>query len=294
MKNDPCIVWSNTKGSSSERTPVCIIERDAFYKIYVRAVENFFQASCKGLTILSFEINHPYGIGDVPRWRSISAKLTEDHILRLKEKGVGRPTLDLVRENLDLEGASIRFNYMAKKYGANEANICSALEFASESHARQSFARPQDTQGLCHIPYVQHSINVGLYVMKLSLPASAVVKALLHDVVEDTNVESATLAKRFDADIASGVGELTRPPNQSRDDFLMHVQGLRGENAVIKGLDRYDNLIRAFSIDDPHYHQRVLSECTAVYDNIFTREPELQTFRAKYEFLKKELQCFSS
>lgn len=294
MAKDPLIVWSKLNDCSSGRTPLCTIEQDLFCKMYVRAVENFFRASPAGLKILYFEINHTHGIGDVPKWRDISAKLTDEHISWLQEKGLAQPTLDLVRQNLDIEGAAIHFHDMAKKYGANEAEICSALEFASKSHACQSFARPQDSQGLYHIPYVQHPINVALNVMKLSMPASAVIKALLHDVIEDTDVDSASLAKRFDTGIASGVGELTKPANQSREDFLIHVKGLRGEAAVIKGLDRYDNLIRAFSINDPNYHHRILSECTAVYDDIFTREPELQTFCAQYEFLKQELRYFSS
>ncbi|CAB4821002.1 unannotated protein [freshwater metagenome] len=293
IKKDPCIVWSNGTGSNAEREPLCTIERDDLYKMYVRAAENFYQASFGGIKALSFEINHTAGLGEISAWRDISARLTEGYLSRLQEKGVGQPVLDLVRENLDLEGAATRFDDLAKRYGAKEADIRSAHEVASEAHAQQTFARPQDTQGLFHIPYVQHPINMGLYAMKLSLPASAVMKALLHDVVEDTDVESATLAKRFDSDVVNGVGELTKSPNQSRKEFLAHVKELRGETAVIKGLDRYDNLIRVFAIEDSKYHQRVLSECAAVYDDIFKREPGLQVFRSDYELLKKELQRFS-
>lgn len=294
MSKDPCIVWSSGKGSNAEREPLCTIERDAFYKMYVRAAENFYQASSAGIKILSFEINHTAGLGEVPEWRDISARLTEGYLSRLQEKGVGQPVLNLIRENLDLEGAAVQLATLAKKYGVKEPEILAAHEVAAEAHARETFARPQDTQGLFHIPYVQHPINMALYAMKLSLPASAVMKALLHDVVEDTDVDSATLAKKFDSEVVSGVEELTKSPNQSREEFLAHVKELRGENAVIKGLDRYDNLIRAFAIDDSKYHRRILSECTAVYDDILKREPELQVFRSDYDLLKKELQRYSS
>jgi hypothetical protein len=294
MTKDPCIVWSSGTGSNPEREPLCTIERDQFYKMYVRAAENFYQVSSAGIKTLSFEINHTAGLGELPAWRDISARLTEGYLSRLQEKGVGQPVLNLIRENLDLEGAAFQFGALAKTYGAKESEILVAHEVAAEAHARQTFARPQDTQGLFHIPYVQHPINMAMHAMKLSLPATAVMKALLHDVVEDTDVASSELAKRFESDVVNGVGELTKSPNQSREEFLAHVIALRGETAVIKGLDRYDNLIRAFAIDDPKYHRRVLSECTAVYDKIFEREPELQGLRSNYELLKEELRRFSS
>jgi GTP pyrophosphokinase len=135
---------------------------------------------------------------------------------------------------------------------------------------------------------------MAIHAMKLSLPAAAVMKSLLHDVVEDTDVTSSDLAKKFESSVLDGVGELTKSPNQSREEFLEHVRTLRGETAVIKGLDRYDNLIRAFAIDDPKYHRRILGECAAVYDEIFHREPELQGFRPNYELLKEELRRFSA
>ena len=294
MRKDPCIVWSSGTGSNTEREPLCTIERDQFYKMYVRASENFYQVSSAGIKTLSFEINHTAGLGEVPAWRDISARLTEGYLSRLQERGVGQPVLNLIRENLDLEGTAVQLGALAKPYGPKESEILLAHEVAAQAHARQTFARPQDTQGLFHIPYVQHPINMAIYAMKLSLPAAAVMKALLHDVVEDTDVTSSDLAKKFESGVVDGVGELTKSPNQSREEFLEHVKTLRGETAVIKGLDRYDNLIRAFAIDDPKYHRRILSECAAVYDEIFHREPELQGFRSNYELLKEELRHFSA
>lgn len=294
MTKDPCIVWSNGTGSKAEREPLCTVERGPFYDMYIRAAENFYQASSAGIKTLSFEINHTAGLGDIPAWRDISARLTEGYLSRLQERGVSQPVLDLIRENLDLEGASIRFSDLAKKYGAKEADILSAHEVASRAHARQTFARPQDTQGLFHIPYVQHSVNLAIHVMERSLPPSAAMKALLHDVVEDTHIQASDLAKKFDADVIAGVAELTKSPDQSREDFLAHIQALRGETAIIKGLDRYDNLIRAFAIDDPKYHRRILNECAAVYDTIFQREPELAGLRPNYELLKQELRQYNA
>jgi hypothetical protein len=290
----PCILWSSGKGSNAEREPLCTIELDAFYKMYARAAENFYQASSAGIKILSFEINHTAGLGEVPEWRDISARLIEGYLSRLQEKGVRQLVLNLIRENLDLEGSAVQLDALAKTYGPKESEILLAHEVAAQAHARQTFARPQDTQGLFHIPYVQHPINMAIYAMKLLLPAAAVMKALLHDVVEDTDVTLSALARKFESCVVDGIGELTKSPNQSREEFLAHVKALRGETAVVKGLDKYDNVIRAFAIDDPKYHRRVLTECAAVYDDIFQREPELQAIRPNYELLKQELRRFSA
>jgi hypothetical protein len=294
VRKDPCIVWLCGTGINAEREPLCTIERDQFYKMYVRAAENFYQVPSTDIKTLSFEINHTAGLGEVPAWRDISARLTEGYLFRLQEEGIGQPVLNLILENLDIEGAAVQLDALAKTYGPKESEILLAHEVAAQAHARQTFARPQDTQGLFHIPYVQHPINMAIYAMKLLLPAAAVMKALLHDVVEDTDVTLSALARKFESCVVDGIGELTKSPNQSREEFLAHVKALRGETAVVKGLDRYDNVIRAFAIDDPKYHRRVLTECAAVYDEIFHREPELQGFRSNYELLKEELRLFSA
>ena len=289
---DPCIIWST--GPGEQREALCTIERDQFYEMYIRASGNFYQASSDGKKVLSFEINHTHGLGEVPAWRDISAKITEGYLSRLEKDGVALPVIDLIRQNLDLEGALVRFNGFVKQYSGQESNILSAHEVAAGAHAYQTFARPQDTEGLSHIPYMQHPQNIALYAMELSLPAKAVMKSLLHDVDEDTHVNLQALARMFDADVVSGVAELTKSPSQSRASFLAHVSELRGEDAVIKGLDRYDNLIRAFGINDAKYHARILSECTAVYDEILNREPELHSLISNYELLKKELGKYSA
>jgi hypothetical protein len=288
---DPCIIWSTDP--NEKREALCTIDRDEFYEMYVRAAENFYHAKSAGSRILSLEINHTSGLGNVPAWREISVGQTASFLERLKEKGVAPAVRELARENLDLESSLVRFNAMAKEFVEMAKTIALAHEIASSAHASQTFARPQDCEGLFHIPYMQHPRNIATRAMELSLTSNSVVVALLHDVVEDTDIKLDSLRQRFGNQVADGVSKLTKNPSQSRAEFLAYVKDLRGEIAIIKALDRVDNLIRGFGNYDAKYRQRVLEECELVYDGFFQREPKLMPLVSMYELIKNELTRFS-
>lgn len=299
MMKDPCIIWAKSVEGKSE--PLCTIERDEFYSTYLRAAETFYDVTAKDKATLSFEFNHTAGLGDVPAWRDISAKITEGFLSTLVERGVSPEVRALVQTNLNIENSLLQFSRLAaEKFGATpfHTEITNAHEVASVAHAKDSFARPQDTNGLFHIPYMQHPRNIAIYALQLNLSPSSVIVALLHDVVEDSHqpqdITLANLKRNFDDEVTDGVMRLTRSPVQSRAQFLEHVGQLTGELAVVKGLDRYDNLIRAFGIQDSAYHARLLDECRLVYDPIFQREDALKPLYENYELLKRELGRYTS
>ena len=294
MNKDPCVVWSTSPDGKSE--PLCTIARDDCYKTYIRAAETFYDVTTAGRSALSFEINHTAGLGPVPAWRDISAGITEAFLAKLTERGVGREVLALVRSNLDIESSITRFSNLAsEKFGDSpmHAEITSAHEVASVAHAKDSYARPQDRDGLFHIPYMQHPRNMAIHGLELSLAGRTISTILLHDVVEDgrqpQEVTLAGLQRSFDKGVTDGVMQLTKLPSQTRAEFLDHIGQLTGELAVAKGLDRFDNLIRAFGLQDPKYHSKVLDECAKIYDPIFAREPLLKSFSRTYSLLKQEL-----
>jgi (p)ppGpp synthase/HD superfamily hydrolase len=261
----------------------------------VRAAETFYNVSTKGKATLSFEINHAAGLS-IPAWRDISSGITERFLATLSERGVSSEALLLIRNNLDIEKSLLHFSELsAQKFGDTPtySEVIGAHDIASVAHAKDSFARPQDTHGLFHIPYMQHSRNIAIYALELNLSGRAAIIALLHDVVEDSNqtqdLTLENLKKSFDREVCDGVMQLTKAPGQSRADFLSHVGQLTEELAVVKALDRYDNLIRAFGLQDPQYHARLLNECVSTYDPIFQRETVLKPLRETYELLKREL-----
>jgi GTP pyrophosphokinase len=88
-----------------------------------------------------------------------------------------------------------------------------ALEYAQEMHAGQSRRSGE--------PYIDHPVNAAKYLADLSLDATTIAAALLHDVVEDCGVTIEELTKRFGEDVArlvDGVTKLTRLDLLAGDD----------------------------------------------------------------------------
>ena len=77
-----------------------------------------------------------------------------------------------------------------------------ALAYADELHAGQS----RRSGG----PYIEHPVSVATYLADLSLDATTIAAALLHDVVEDCGVSPAELSARFGADVARLVDGVTK------------------------------------------------------------------------------------
>ena len=76
-----------------------------------------------------------------------------------------------------------------------------AYEFAEEAHRGQ--------QRLTGDPYVTHPFEVAKVLTELEMDDATLAAALLHDVVEDTDHESAELREQFGEEIASLVDGVT-------------------------------------------------------------------------------------
>jgi guanosine-3',5'-bis(diphosphate) 3'-pyrophosphohydrolase len=91
--------------------------------------------------------------------------------------------------------------------------IDQAYQLALESHGEQ--------KRVSGIPYIVHPISVAYILVELGMDTACVVAALLHDVVEDTDVELSEIKKRFGDEVASltdGVTKLGRIPYSSREE----------------------------------------------------------------------------
>ena len=77
-----------------------------------------------------------------------------------------------------------------------------AWEFAAASHGDQSRRSGE--------PYVTHLLSVAEILAELRLDDDTLAAALLHDVVEDTDVELAEVAERFNPDVAHMVDGVTK------------------------------------------------------------------------------------
>jgi len=132
-----------------------------------------------------------------------------------------------------------------------------ALEIAAFYHEGQV-----DKQGA---PYILHPLRVAAKVVynwgakreaipSLGLDLSSFIAAVLHDVIEDTDVEAGDLLHEgFDADIVEAVQILSRPPKGTPNrptylEFIKLIKDAEGEPGRIarkvKMADLSDNLSR--------------------------------------------------
>lgn len=82
---------------------------------------------------------------------------------------------------------------------------CSALEFAAQQHRGQRREADQ-------APFILHPLEVAQLLRGRDYPDAVVAAGVLHDVIEDTNVDSAELERRFGARVAALVTAVSEPP----------------------------------------------------------------------------------
>jgi GTP diphosphokinase / guanosine-3',5'-bis(diphosphate) 3'-diphosphatase len=124
--------------------------------------------------------------------------------------------------------------------------ILAAAQYAAEKHARQR------RKGASAEPYVNHVIEVAhLVSTALSAPdVNLIAAALLHDVIEDTEVTAHDLHERFGPDVAALVVEMTDdkslPKAERKRLQIEHASKLSARAQVIKLADKISNLRSIF------------------------------------------------
>jgi GTP pyrophosphokinase len=144
--------------------------------------------------------------------------------------------------------------------------IRSAWAFCIEKHGNQKRASGE--------PYIGHPLEVGQVLAELKMDATAIAAGLLHDAVEDTDVTTAEIARRFGeqvAHIVEGVTKLDKIKFANREDhqaenirkmLLAMVTDLRV--VIIKLADRLHNM-RTLEHLRPDKQQRIARETLDVY-----------------------------
>jgi len=101
-----------------------------------------------------------------------------------------------------------------------------AFKYADEAH--------RDQLRVSGEPYVFHVISVAEILLTLNLDTPSLMAALLHDVVEDTDITLEQLGKKFGSDVAGLVDSVTKmkafsnlKPNA---DGAFKKEGLKAEN----------------------------------------------------------------
>jgi len=120
-----------------------------------------------------------------------------------------------------------------------------ALHFAAEAHKDQKFG---DTD----LPYIIHTVSVAMEVMtaisieNIENPDLAVQCALLHDTIEDTEIQFSDIEKIFGKDAALGVLALTKNRELDKElrmrDSVERIKLQPKEIWIVKLADRITNL----------------------------------------------------
>ena len=136
-------------------------------------------------------------------------------------------TLELLRD----------FQNVIHDYSPDErAKISSAVEFAMWAHAGQK----RDGGEV----YINHPMRVAMY-LKEALGVKKVdyiVAAVLHDVLEDTDVLYDELARRFGDGVAQIVQTLSKTKDGDMDEYFRRIGVCWTEVRMIKVADRINNL----------------------------------------------------
>ena len=85
--------------------------------------------------------------------------------------------------------------------------------------------------------YIYHPLKISFKMKTLDLK----IIALLHDVVEDSNITLEQLSKYFNSDIIESVDAITRKPNEKYFDYIKRVQ-LNNNAKLVKIEDLKQNL----------------------------------------------------
>jgi guanosine-3',5'-bis(diphosphate) 3'-pyrophosphohydrolase len=155
----------------------------------------------------------------------------------------------------------------AAKPGVDLAKVREAYEFAAAAHQGQKRDSGED--------YIQHPLEVAAIVLDLGMDLTSIIAALLHDVVEDTKIDSEEIQKRFNAETAmlvDGVTKLSQLAFQNQQEqqmenlrkmFLAMTQDLRV--IIIKLADRLHNMrtLKALPPERQHYIARETQEIYA-------------------------------
>jgi GTP pyrophosphokinase len=152
------------------------------------------------------------------------------------------------------------------------ATIKSALEFSAEAHQGQ-LRESGD-------PYVSHPIAVARILTPLHLDTQAIVAALLHDVVEDTDIHIEDVALKFGkpvAEMVEGLSKLDKFQFETQEDaqaenFRKMLMAMARDVRVIliKLADRLHNM-RTLAAVSPEKSQRIARETMDIYAPIANR-----------------------
>ncbi|RJQ14567.1 RelA/SpoT family protein [Candidatus Parcubacteria bacterium] len=149
--------------------------------------------------------------------------------------------------------------------------IRQAFELASKAH--------EDQKRLSGEPYITHLVEVAKILAQLKLDSTTIAAALLHDVLEDTQVKEADLQKEFGEEIVflvKGATKISKLPYQAGKSNIENFRKLLLAMAedirvvLIKIADRLHN-IRTIKYHKPADQRRICQKTMEIYTPLASR-----------------------
>jgi GTP diphosphokinase / guanosine-3',5'-bis(diphosphate) 3'-diphosphatase len=160
-----------------------------------------------------------------------------------------------------------KFKKKLTRYGEKERErIIEAAEWAKVLHGGQKRASGE--------PFFIHPLQVAEILVDMQLDCEAVIAALLHDIVEDTEVSQAELKRRFGRQIAGLVDGVTKisivkaksKSEQESESIRKMLFAMTKDIRVIiiKLADKFHNM-STLEYLEPHKRKSIATECLAIY-----------------------------
>lgn len=151
-------------------------------------------------------------------------------------------------------------------------SIQKAYEFSADKHANQKRVSGE--------PYILHPIAVAQILTEFNVDAPTLIAAILHDIVEDTDVPIETIEKLFGKTVATLVGGLTKiakiqfssTQHRMAENFRKMVLAMAKDLRVIviKLADRLHNM-RTLGSLAPEKRRRIAEETLEIYAPLANR-----------------------
>ena len=105
-------------------------------------------------------------------------------------------------KNPDILSADELFSDLSSKFKDDKELLEKAYNYASDGHLNQKRASGE--------PYITHPLQVALYLSELSMDLETIIAAILHDLIEDTDITYKNIKKEFGTDVANIVDGVTK------------------------------------------------------------------------------------
>ena len=169
-------------------------------------------------------------------------------------------------KNPNILSADELFNDLSTKFIDDKDLLEKAYNFASDGHMNQKRASGE--------PYITHPLQVALYLSDLSMDLETIIAAILHDLIEDTDITYKNIKKEFGSDVANivdGVTKLDRIQYNSNEEAkaeairkMVIAMSKDIRVLILKLADRLHNIQTIEYLAD-HKQERIASETLYVY-----------------------------